>query len=88
MEKVINLQEAAEFIYQLQLQTRKERTFAVSGLLLDAQGRVIYAGSNRVLARIDKAGREFVIDPTSHCEQRMIYWYFANREKLALPAPQ
>lgn len=65
MEKVINLQEAAEFIYQLQLQTRKERTFAVSGLLLDAQGRVIYAGSNRVLARIDKAGREFVIDPSA-----------------------
>lgn len=87
MDRFDFLQEAAEHVFQLQLQTRKDRTFAVSGLLLDCEGRVIYAGSNRVLARIDKADGQFVIDPTSHCEQRMIYWYFANREKLALPAP-
>lgn len=53
MDKFNNLQEAAERVFQLQLQTRKERTFAVSGLLLDCEGRVLYAGSNRVLARIE-----------------------------------
>ena len=53
MDKINNLQEAAETVFQLQLQTRKERTYAVSGLLLDCEGWVIYAGSNRVLGRID-----------------------------------
>lgn len=86
MDKFNYLQEAAEHVYGLQLQTRKDRTFAVSGLLLDCKGRLIHAGSNRVLSTIN--GKEFVIDATSHCEQRMIYWYFCNREKLSLPAPQ
>jgi hypothetical protein len=76
MKKISNLATAAEELYQMQLEATKNGTFAVSGLLLNEEGDVIHAGSNRVIALNDENGKKVLIDPTGHAEQLMIYWYW------------
>jgi tRNA(Arg) A34 adenosine deaminase TadA len=58
----------------------------VSGLLVSEDRSTIFADSNGVIQHVG-GGEWMVLDATNHAEQRLIYWYWANRTRLSLPEP-
>jgi tRNA(Arg) A34 adenosine deaminase TadA len=57
-------------------------TFGVGGALVDDNGNVLHALSNRVVEN------ERINDPTAHGERQLVDWYYANKDALRLPPPE
>ena len=50
-------------------------------------GRVAQAMHNNVLKPLADSDKTFTYDPTAHGERQLVYWYYANKDKLGLPGP-
>ena len=42
---------------------------------------------NNVLKPLADSDKTFTYDPTAHGERQLVYWYYANKDKLGLPGP-
>ncbi|WP_430535376.1 nucleoside deaminase [Listeria rocourtiae] len=76
------VQEAVHEAAHQVLHASDQGTFSVGGVLMDTNGNVLYTEHNNVVKN------NLVFDPTAHGERQMIDWYFENRQRLNLPAPQ
>jgi cytosine deaminase len=48
---------------------------------------VAQAMHNNVLKPLADSDKTFTYDPTAHGERQLVYWYYANKDKLGLPGP-
>lgn len=83
--KVSSLASACECLLSMLRKTGEGGGLPISGLLM-SEDAVVHADSNGVLREV-RPGEWQVIDATSHAEQQIIYWYWANKQELALPDP-
>ena len=66
-------------------------SFGIAGAIIDnSTGEVVHRMENQVLRRLRPtvtadSGETFTWDPTAHGERQLVYWYFENRDRLALP---
>lgn len=91
--KVSSAEEAAQRALAMAREAAKQGTFGVGGLMVEnSTGRVLQEMHNNVLKPLaggtGTPGKMATFDPTAHGERQMISWYFANRERLGLPAPE
>lgn len=83
MKKAIDVQAAVVIAAGQAVAAKCDGTFAVGGVMLDAQGGVLQTMRNRVV--VD--GRQH--DPTAHSERQLVDWYFAERARgTKLPPPE
>ncbi len=81
--------EAASIVLSQAMQAAAQGTFAVGGCIVDnSSGRIIHAMHNNVLKTLDTTKKVFTLDPTAHGERQLVYWYYANKERLMLPEPE
>ena len=81
--------QAAAFVLRQAMKAAAQGTFAVGGCIVDNNsGRIIQAMHNNVLKPLDNTTKVFTYDPTAHGERQLVYWYYANKARLNLPAPQ
>lgn len=90
---ITDAQQAAEFVLSGARSAAAAGSFGISGAIIDnSTGRVIKGIPNRVLERLHPSvqvsdGETFTWDPTAHGERQLVHWYYANRNRLSLPAP-
>ena len=81
--------EAASLVLSQAMKAAAQGTFAVGGCIVkNSTGEVIYAMHNNVLKSLDTTKTPFTYDPTAHGERQLVYWYYANKDKLGLPEPK
>jgi hypothetical protein len=59
----------------LQYYATKHQTYSVSGLLMDRNGKVIFADINRVICKLSN-DEYFFKNPVNHGETQLIKWYW------------
>ena len=85
---IADADEAAATVLNQAMWAAAQGTFAVGGCMIEnAMGRLIRAMHNDVLKPIAGTGKNFTYDPTAHGERQLVYWYYANKNKLGLPEP-
>lgn len=88
MDPITHADQAASLVLDQAMQAAGQGTFAVGGAIVEnATGRVIHTMHNNVLKPLAGTDRVFTFDPTAHGERQLVYWYYANRDRLNLPAP-
>ncbi|MEN5237721.1 MULTISPECIES: cytidine/deoxycytidylate deaminase family protein [Pseudomonas] len=87
-----NAQQAVELVANQAILASQQGTFAVGGCIIEnATGNVLAALHNNVLMPYPGSTAQppfLPHDPTAHGERQLVDWYFANRERLGLPAPE
>ncbi len=85
-------QQAAELVAAGARAAAAAGSFGIAGAIIDnSTGSVVHQLPNRVFRRLRATvavspGEIFTWDPTAHGERQLVYWYFANRHRLGLPA--
>ncbi|NIF16851.1 nucleoside deaminase [Pantoea sp. Cy-639] len=91
MDTIQSAQQAVELVANQAILASQQGTFAVGGCIIDnATGKVLMAMHNNVLMPYPGSTVQppfLPHDPTAHGERQLVDWYFANRERLHLPAP-
>lgn len=78
--------EAASVVLSQAMNAAAQGSFAVGGCIIEnATGRMIISMHNNVLKPLNGTDKAFTFDPTAHGERQLVYWYYANKERLALP---
>lgn len=89
-----NAQEAGDTVIALARWGAANGSYAIASILVEnSTGKIVGAMANsvdRILSSeaVVAAGQPFPYDPTAHGERKMTYWYYENRDRLSLPAPQ
>ena len=89
--RVTSAEEAAALVEWQARQAADAGSYGIAGALIrNDTGEVLMHLPNKVVQRIDQgaqatAGATFTYDPTAHGERQLVYWYYANRDKLKLP---
>jgi cytosine deaminase len=92
-EYVSNAEEAAAIALTMANLASADGTYGVGGVIIENDtGKVIKAMQNRVVQPLSSnigamSNRAYTNDPTAHGEVQLVTWYYANRQKLNLPAP-
>lgn len=87
-----NAQGAAELVLAGAQTAAGAGSFGIAGAIIDnSTGKVVHRMTNQVLRRLRATvatdpEATFTWDPTAHGERQLVYWYYANRDKLGLPA--
>ena len=85
---VSNADDAASIVLDQAMWAAEQGTFPVGGCIIEnAAGRVVQAMHNNVLKPLADSDKTFTYDPTAHGERQLVYWYYANKDKLGLPGP-
>jgi len=85
---VSNADDAASIVLDQAMWAAEQGTFPVGGCIIEnATGRVVQAMHNNVLKPLADSDKTFTYDPTAHGERQLVYWYYANKDKLGLPGP-
>ncbi|MDF0732560.1 nucleoside deaminase [Pseudomonas entomophila] len=91
VQSIQNAQQAVELVANQAIEASLQGTFAVGGCIVEnATGKVLAAMHNNVLMPYPYSTAQppfLPHDPTAHGERQLVDWYFANRERLALPTP-
>lgn len=91
--RVTSAEQAAALVEWQARQAADAGSYGIAGALIRTDtGEVLMHLPNRVVQQVAPAaqataGKTFTYDPTAHGERQLVYWYFANREKLKLPEP-
>ena len=85
---VSNADDAASIVLDQAMWAAEQGKFPVGGCIIEnATGRVVQAMHNNVLKPLADSDKTFTYDPTAHGERQLVYWYYANKDKLGLPGP-